>query len=792
MRRAAVVLAVVLSAAVHAQTGAVAGRVTDAETGAAVLGASVRLSDRDRDVGRATDADGRFEVRSLPTGPYRVRVQALGYAAFDTLVAVREGATSRLDLALAPTTTESAEVVVQARRSTTATRADAPVLLVPQAVTVLPPSVLEGQGARRLGDALRNVPGATTATQGEPVGVPVLRGFETDQTGGGVRRNGIETPYLVDGLAANVERVEVLRGPASVLYGRLEPGGVVNVITKVPRGVRHAEVAAEGGTLGSGRAAVDVGGPVGGVATRLNAAAERDGSVRDHVATERLLLAPALRWQPSARLTLDADFEAIAVDATVDPGLAVVADERPDVAVAADAAPLGAFYGEPDARVRWRSGGVFTAADLRLGATASLRATASLSRYDLSRDALRLDGLVRRSGEIRVARSLRREDLGFTYLKGGTFLNARTATGPVAHALTVGAEAIRVWAQADGAAPLVSDGDGGFVFAAIDPVALNDPAPTGLSTARDVRYLDASVTGLDAGLFVQDRVTVPLGRGQLHAVASARVSYVAAEAAIFALADTPDAPAGLSSRQFDVVAVTPAGGLVAEVRPGLAFYVSGGTSFNPIVERVDRDGQPFRPTRGLQVEGGAKLDVWDGRIGATLAAFWIRKDDALTQGPGGFYDQTGRQRSQGVEVEARGEPVPGLVVLTSYALLDAEIVADDHLAPGTPLPYAPRHRASLWAEGGRGRWTLRGGVWAESERRGSLSTELRLPAQAVVDLGGAAALTDRLRLRLDVRNALGMRGYTAATAHTGLDGGRLLAVWPTPGREVRLGLIVRG
>ena len=790
MRAAAVALALALGGAAGAQTGALAGRVTDAETGAAVPGAAVLvLLDAPRPLGRAADADGRYRIENVPAGEHGVRVRAVGYAALDARVRVRAGGTTAFDAALRPTVTESAGVVVQARRQATATRADAPTLLVPQAVTVLPPSILDGQNVRDLDRALRNVPGAAVAARGEPVGVPVLRGFETDQTGGGVRRNGVETPYLVDGLAANVERVEVLRGPASVLYGRLEPGGVVNFITEVPGGERRLEAEAEAGTLGSGRLALDVGGPAGALAARVNAAAERDGSVRDGVSQSALLLAPAVRWRPSPRLTLDADVEATASDAAFDPGLAVVAGDGPDVGAAADAVPVGTFYGEPDARVRSRSLGLFTAADLALGASASLRSTASLARYDFVRDGLALDSLVRQPGGPAVARSLRRESLGFTYLKGAVFLDARLQTGPVSHAVTVGAEAVRAWAQAEGSAPLVGRGDG-VQFAAIGAVALDGPEPAGLPGER-VRYLQASVRGVDAGLFVQDRATVRVGGGRLHAVGSARVSHVTAEADIFALADTPDAPAGVSARRFAVWAVTPAAGLVAEVRPGLALYASGGTSFNPTVERVDRDGQPFRPTRGIQAEGGAKLDALGGRLGAALAAFWIRKDDALTQGPGGFFEQTGRQRSRGVEAEARGS-TGGLTVLAHYALLDAEVVEDDNLAPGTPLPYAPRHSASAWAEWRLGaRWTVRGGVWAQGERRGSTGTDLRLPARATVDVGAEAALAGGVRLRLDVRNALGARGYTSATARRGLDGGRLLAVWPGPGREVRLGLVVR-
>ena len=786
MRAVALALALAASAA-HGQTGAVAGRVTDAETGEPLAGASVAVSAQR---GAAADADGQFRIDGLAAGPYQVRAQRLGYAPLDTAVVVRAGETIRLDLRLALAV--RAEVVVQARRSATATRADAPVLLVPQAVSVLPPAVLAAQDARDLGDALRNVPGATTTARGEPVRAPVLRGFEADQTGGGVRRNGVEVPALADGLRANVARVEVLRGPASVLYGRLEPGGVVNYITDVPRAERHVELAASGGTLGSGGLAVDAGGPVRGVlAGRVNAEAAREGSARDAVATTSLLFAPALRWQ-RAGLTLDADVEATSTEAVLDPGLAVVAGRDRPVGAAADDTALGPFHGEPDAHVRWRSLGAFAAADVALGPRASLRATASLTRYGLVRDLVRLDSLVQRDRQRAIARSLRREDLGFTYLKAGAFLNAGAQTGAVRHALTVGVEGIQAWAQAEGTAPLADDGAGGFSFADVDPVALDDPRPTGLPADRDlVRYLDARVRGLDLGVFAQDRATVPLGRARLHAVVSGRLSYVGAEADIVALADTPDAPAGVSTRRFDVVAFTPAAGLVAELRPGLALYLSGGTSFNPSVERVDRTGEPFRPTRGVQAEGGAKAEVWDGRLAGSAAAFWIRKDDALTQGPDGFFVQTGRQRSRGLELEARGEPVAGLSMLANYAFLDAVVVADAVLVPGTRLPYAPRHSGGVWAEGTRGPWTLRAGVWARGPRRASTTSTQELPADAVVDLGAAVRLAGGLALRIDVRNALDARGYAAATERGGLDRDRLWAAWPTPAREVRLGVVVR-
>ena len=786
-------------------TGSVAGRVTDAETGEPVVGAAVRLRAGGRSVGRATDRDGRFRFDVVAEGRALLRVEALGFAPLDTAVVVASGREVTLDLGLRPETRAVAEVVVQARRSETATRADTPVLLVPQAVTVVSEAVLEAQGARDATDALRNVAGATSTARGQPGAVPVLRGFETDQTGGGVRRNGVELPYLSDGLHANVARVEVLRGPASVLYGRLEPGGVVNFITAKPRRQRHARVEAEGGTLGSGRVLAEAGGPLGhALAARAVGEVERQGSARDDVSTSSAFASPALRWRPSGRLVVDVEAEGVAQNAVIDPGLAALG---PPSAATLDAVPRGRFFGEPDARYRWRSAGVFTAVEWQARPAVVLRATGSIQRSRLARDVLDLRRAVDAPAAIGsatnaasgpdVARRLQRESFGFTYAKGSAFADVRVQTGPVAHALTVGAEALRAWAQADGRAPLI-DGPGGLVFAEVAPVPLADPRPTGLPGPDDeVGYLDASVGGLDLGAFVQNRATLAVGGGALHVVGSARVSHVRSQAEIVALADSPDAPAGLSVRTASVTAVTPAAGVVAELGRGVALYGSVGTSFNPVVERVDRDGQPFRPTRGVQVEGGAKVET--ARLAATASAFWIRKDDALTSGAGGFFDQTGQQRSRGVELEARGEPLGGLVVVASYGYLEAEVTEDVNVAPGTPLPYAPRHSGSVWAEWQMGRvpgvlpggLALRGGVWALGRRPGQLASPVTLPAQAVVDLGAEAGLGRGLSVRLDVRNAFDVRGYTAALTRPGQGADPLVVGWPNRGREVRLGLVVR-
>ncbi len=211
--------------AVAGQT--VRGQVTDAETGAPVIGAAVRAADR----GAAADADGAYLLALAEAGEVALRVTAVGYEPTDRTVTVAPGDTLRLDLALAPREIRTDRVVVTATRTAKALEDVA----VP--TTVVDAETIRQQGAVRLGDVLETVPG--------------LQLF--DDHGGGVQVQGFSSDYtlvLLDGepvigrmagtldvdrlTVSGVERVEVVEGPSSSLYGSEALAGVVNLVTALP------------------------------------------------------------------------------------------------------------------------------------------------------------------------------------------------------------------------------------------------------------------------------------------------------------------------------------------------------------------------------------------------------------------------------------------------------------------------------------------------------------------------------------------------------------------------------
>nr|AWJ66350.1 ferrichrome-iron receptor [uncultured bacterium] len=762
----------------YAQDGTIAGRVTDPD-GLPLPGANVQVVETT--LGAATDPDGFFVIDAVPVGTYRLRATSVGYRADEQTVTVSPGRQSAVAFVLQARAVEAGSVLVRA--TPTATKSDAPVRIIPQAVAIVPRAVLEAQGASDATEALRNVAGVAVADRTEPFARFTLRGFPTDGTGT-FRRNGVEFAHYNDGFNANVERVEVLKGPASVLYGRIEPGGVINLVTKRPLAERQAEAEAVLGLFGEAYAEADWTGPMGPLRYRVISSAERTGSWRDGVEEDAVFVSSALAGVPSGRIAWRVEGEVERASAVLDPGLALGGTTVPD---GFNRAP---FFGEPEADYGWDSAFALATLDAHVAEAWSLRATASVGRYRYDRGLMELDSL-RQDGL--VARSFRREVTRYRYLQSETTLSGGFRTGAVAHRLHVGLDLNRLAIGVVGTAPL-REVDDELTFAAIAPVALDDPQPTGLPpTADQIEYLNVDGSGINAGLYAQERATVTLGTGRLHALVAGRVSRVTVGATWFALAQTEDTPAGLNVRDIAVTAFTPSGGVVYEPSQTLALYVSGGRSFNPIFNQVDEDGEPFEPTEGEQIEAGIKAERRG--LSATLAVYHLTKRNAITREPDGFYIQTGAQRSRGLEVDVLGALRPGLTVAAQYAFTDA-IVTDDALyAEGTRLPGAPRHSGSLWAsvsapDGAFRGLELSGGVFAVGPRFGALANDVEAPGYAVVDLGMTYAVRPGLTVHLVVSNVFDARYVVSAERRGGLEA-PLVVAWPGAPRGARVRVTTR-
>ena len=188
----------------------------------------------------------------------------------------------------------------RATRSSSATKTDTAIRDIPQAISVVPASVLKDLGSTSVERALDFAGGVSKQNNfgGLTLYEYSVRGFTTSefyQDGFSANRGYPSTPD-----AANIERIEVLKGPAASLYGRGDPGGTVNIVTKKPQPEAFTTLQTSAGSWDRYRTALDVNTPLddqGDVLSRINLAVEDNNSFRDHVDSKRVFVAPSFSWQ---------------------------------------------------------------------------------------------------------------------------------------------------------------------------------------------------------------------------------------------------------------------------------------------------------------------------------------------------------------------------------------------------------------------------------------------------------------------------------------------------------------
>ncbi|MEH1846457.1 MAG: TonB-dependent receptor plug domain-containing protein [Nostoc sp.] len=216
--------------------------------------------------------------------------------------------------------------------ASTATRTDTPIRDIPASIQVIPQEVIRDQGATSSREALRNVSGVIFSTGGGNRAENfIVRGFGITGTQfqNGIRDDFYTTRTQID--LANIDRIEVLKGPASVLFGRAEPAGIINYVTKQPLLNPYYNVSLTAGSYSFYRPAIDFSGPLTAdkkLAYRLNVAYENAGSFRDFVDTERFIVAPTLAWQISPDTKLSAEVSYLHDARPIDRGLIVLSNNQ--------------------------------------------------------------------------------------------------------------------------------------------------------------------------------------------------------------------------------------------------------------------------------------------------------------------------------------------------------------------------------------------------------------------------------------------------------------------------------
>lgn len=608
---------------------------------------------------------------------------------------------------------------------------------VPQTVTVINRAVLEAQAANLMTDALRNVPGITiSAGEGGAIGDNInLRGFSarTDVFLDGFRDRG---QYTRD--TFNVEALEVLKGPSSMLFGRGSTGGVINQVSKKPSLKASAEVSATIGTDDNYRTTVDLNRPLSASsAVRVSAFGQDLRSTRDVVRNRDLGVAPSVRLGigTPTEFTLSALVQRN--DDIPDYGFPLLASERAGSVRKPADAPANRFYGYLDDHFKQQVNVASGSVRHKISPTTTLRSQLQISRYTTAASPSPLTSAsVRRLTEAKASAinpaSLRdplvtllapREDrdrnLTDKAIFNQTDLSTKIAAGGMTHNLSTGFELGRdksheeryVWNTAT----------------AEREVNLGNPV-TGNRQGQRALSRKVDTTADTFGVYVNDQLDL---NKQWKLVGGLRWDRYKASTAL-SLATLPvgfpvDTTAAAVPHTDSMLSHR--AGVIYQPTEMQSYYLSYGTSFNPSAELVTQTATTaaLDPEKNRSYELGAKIDLLDGNLSLNAAVFQVGKTNARTTDPlTRLVTLDGDVRVRGMEFGVVGRITPAWQVLAGYTFLDGKIVESRDVGTGADLGIrskgkalqnTPRHNASLWTTYSFSKnWEAGGGMVHASKR----------------------------------------------------------------------------
>lgn len=655
-----------------------------------------------------------IRVTALPRDQVRVEITGINappVAEFQTegqnlVVSVSPGTEIVSDPEVVDDTKEL-EITVTATRTETAAQD------VPQSIQVIPQEDIENREVNNLVESLRIIPGIVPIGDTIVFNNVTIRGFEADY-----RRNGLRSgaAFSFGEQTANIERIEVLKGPASVLYGQGSFGGTINLITKKPTDEPFYKVDAAVGNFDLYRGAADLSGPLnesGTVKYRLNLAAESSGSFVDFAEYQRYLITPVLSIQLSENTDLTFEGEYGRIDNVFANGLPARSTilDNPNGKI-----PLNRFLGDPEREKDETQA-------LRIGYELEHRFSDSWKVRNSFEFASRLvTSFLTGFGTNLQAddRTLEREYSDtkkfnfYSYLLD-TSVVGNFNTGSVEHELLLGIELFRF--------DFVSDD----IFGVMNPIDVFNPdysdpvfQPTGVFRAESV---DQSL-----GIYLQDKISL---LDNLTLLIGGRFDILSTKFTDLE-ANTTDSQ---QEEEF-----SPRLGIVYEPIPELSLYASYSRSFISNFFARNIDGELFDPQRATQFEIGAKTKLTD-TLSLTLAYFDITVSNLLTEDPNSptFQVQTGEQNSKGVELFASGEILPGWNVLGGYTYNDAKVTEDNIIPVGNRFFNTPKHAFSLSTNYEIQKGDLQGlgfglGIFFVGDRAGDLDNSFKIPSYTRTDV----------------------------------------------------------
>lgn len=563
------------------------------------------------------------------------------------------------------------ETGYQPHNAVTGTRTDSRLLDIPQAVNVVPQQVLEDQAARNLDEALYNVSGITQAnTLGGTQDAVMKRGFG-DNRDGSILRDGMRS-IQARNVTPTTERVEVLKGPASMLYGWGEPGGMINIISKKPKLVQKTHIEGWNSSFNGGGGQLDVTGPLGtsGLAYRMIVDHDETDYWRNFGRNRQTTIAPSLMWY-GENTTVRVSYEHMEYLTPFDRG--TVIDSRTGKPVNT---PRERRFDEAYNATRGDQDTLTFQMESAINDRWKTKLNYAYSRNTYNDNQARATsynattGILTRQADATADARSQSQNVQLT-------LNGDIDWGSINHQLLFGV---------DHEADRTHRGDmlrstRRYSFNVYNPVYGLQPASTTVSAADSDQRENVDSTGI----FMQDAMRLDEHWMLLGGVRYDHFDVMSGKGRPF-VTNTD----GSDSR------LVPRAGVVYNLNSWSSLYASYSESFKPNTSIATQIGS-MAPETGKSYEVGAKLDL-PNRVTANLALFDIQKRNVMVSElvNGETVTRTaGKVRSQGVEVDVAGKLTDSLSLIGAYAFTDARVTSDPD-NQGNEMTNVARHTASLF------------------------------------------------------------------------------------------------
>jgi len=764
-----------------AQTNSLSGKIVSVDEKQPLRGVTVRLPDLF--IQEITDANGRFTFDNLPAGSYMLSISCLGYESSKVQITVPLSANNLWTIELKPSEhlLQTVEIIgreEQSYKNTNSfvgTKTETPIKEDPETISYVTKEVIDDQQAFKPGDILKNISGVNLFSYyNNDISI---RGFRAEDA----LVNGLRTPTTSwsQTLLANVERVEVIKGPASIFYGDTDPGGTVNTVTKKPLAEDRKAIDFTTGSYNTLRLKSDFTGPMNEQKTllyRLNLAYQNAESFRVLQGGEDMMIAPSISFLPSDRTRVNFDFVYSKTKSRLDRGQPIFGASA---GTQLNSTPISFAIGKENDYENEMNINATLSLQHKFSDHVSLNASYMKVLYDEDLLEHRTSNryAVDEAGEeiptLMEMQTIRRKRKNYNDHLSLYLVNDLN-TGPLKHRLTVGYDYIQNVVPAGGSTYNAqgyrnADNDGAinrYNPSKMSDYLIEDGMPVPNVPHFDLTDPDYSISEISGyfnvssaqsvaktfqhGFFLQEQVSW----GPLRAVLALRKGY-------YTNVRDYQQPEENKVKQEKFI---PRFGLVYIPIDPVSIYFNYTKGYQPqsasIIADPERYGGPFEPMTSKSFESGVKTEFFNKQLAINVAVYHIEKNNILinandSENPD-LRRQIGQQRSRGVEFDVYGQVLPNLSLTANLAINEAIITESDNEEEiGRRMPNSPKHKGGIWAKYIFTLPALKGiGIGAGANyisERNTQSDILTLPSYIIAD----AALyytIDKFRITANLNN----------------------------------------